>query len=268
VIARASGQPVRGVTEKSKQSRWTSMIAGGLRGGRGGLGPVPSPGGPKRRWLRWALGACAAAVVLVVAVAALAFALAPVPALYTLPTGQAAPPTGPLAGTWVTGAGSEAGFRMAETVLFITKDNVAGSTGAVSGSFLVTRDGVARASFQVDLRTVKVGGKTQAQFAKSMGTARHPYATFVLVQKVPLSPAFASGATVHMSVTGRLNIHGVSHPVTFATSERRDGTALQVAGSVPVSLATWGIRGPAGLGPVGSLADHGVAEFVLQLHRN
>lgn len=47
---------------------------------------------------------------------------------------------------------------------------------------------------------------------------------------------------------------------------RRDGAALQVAGSIPVGFAEWGIQGPGGLGFFGSLADHGSAEFLLTLH--
>jgi hypothetical protein len=42
---------------------------------------------------------------------------------------------------------------------------------------------------------------------------------------------------------------------------------LQVAGSIPVSFAEWGIQGPGGAGFFGSLADHGSAEFLLTLHR-
>ncbi len=52
-----------------------------------------------------------------------------------------------------------------------------------------------------------------------------------------------------------------------AISARRDGSALQVAGSIPVTLSDWGIKAPAGYGFLGSLADHGVAEFLLVLHR-
>jgi hypothetical protein len=40
-----------------------------------------------------------------------------------------------------------------------------------------------------------------------------------------------------------------------------------VAGSIPVDLAYWGIRDPAGAGVLGSLADHGEAEFRLTLTR-
>jgi len=62
-------------------------------------------------------------------------------------------------------------------------------------------------------------------------------------------------------------MNGVLRPVTFTISGRRDGTALQVAGSIPVAFSGWDITGPAGAGFLGSLADHGVAEFRLTLNR-
>ena len=82
-----------------------------------------------------------------------------------------------------------------------------------------------------------------------------------------LSPAFASGATVRVTATGLLELNGVSRQVTFTMSGRRAGTALQVAGSIPVTFSAWDIRGPAGYGLLGSLANHGMAEFLLFLHR-
>jgi len=42
--------------------------------------------------------------------------------------------------------------------------------------------------------------------------------------------------------------------------------ALQAAGSIPVTFAAWGITGPAGYALISSLANHGVAEFVVILH--
>jgi hypothetical protein len=55
--------------------------------------------------------------------------------------------------------------------------------------------------------------------------------------------------------------------MSFTVSGRRNGAALQVAGSVPIVLSDWGIKGPAGFGPLGSLSDHGVAEFLLALNK-
>jgi hypothetical protein len=55
--------------------------------------------------------------------------------------------------------------------------------------------------------------------------------------------------------------------VTITVSARHDGTAFQVAGSIPVAFAAWHIKGPVGFGFLGSLADHGVAEFLLTLRQ-
>jgi hypothetical protein len=63
-------------------------------------------------------------------------------------------------------------------------------------------------------------------------------------------------------------MHGVSHPVTVTISGRRDGSALQAAGSIPVAFSDWGIKAPGGAGFLGSLANHGAAEFRLVLHRS
>ena len=59
----------------------------------------------------------------------------------------------------------------------------------------------------------------------------------------------------------------MTRPVTVTVSGRRDGASLEVAGSIPVAFSRWDIKGPGGLGFLGSLADHGVAEFLLTLHQ-
>jgi hypothetical protein len=38
-------------------------------------------------------------------------------------------------------------------------------------------------------------------------------------------------------------------------------------GSIPIAFSRWDIKGPAGFGFLGSLADHGIAEFLLVLDR-
>ena len=60
-------------------------------------------------------------------------------------------------------------------------------------------------------------------------------------------------------------MNGTTRQVTVRVSARRDGSALQLAGSIPVTFSAWHIRGPGGFGFLGSLADHGVAEFLLIL---
>jgi hypothetical protein len=92
-------------------------------------------------------------------------------------------------------------------------------------------------------------------------------ATFTLAHPVTLSPAVASGATIRVTAIGQLELNGASRQVTFTVSGRRDGSALQVAGSIPITFSAWDIKGPSGYAFLASLANHGAAEFLLILHR-
>lgn len=222
---------------------------------------------PKCHWGRWAIASVVALIVLVVLAVGAFIEAQPSPAPLALSKVPASAPSGTLEGSWDVGTGSVAGFRLQETALFFITNDVVGRTNAVIGSFVVSGDRVTAATFRIDLTTMKVGGKVQAQFAKSLGTKDYPSATFTLTRPMTLSPAFASGATMTASATGQLTMHGASRPVSFTVSGRRSGAALQVAGSVRIVLANWGITEPAGLGPLGSLSDHGVAEFLLALDK-
>jgi polyisoprenoid-binding protein YceI len=228
--------------------------------------PAPGRSSRKRHWWRWLLAGVAALVVLLVLATGLIVKLQPSAAPLALPRAVAAAPAGPLDGTWGTAAGSVAGFRVQERAVGMSND-VVGRTNAVTGTFVISGGRVTGAAFRIDLTAMKVSGKTQPQFAKSLGAAAHRYATFTLGRPVTLSPGFASGAISTATVSGQLTMNGTSRPVTFTVSGRRNGAALQAAGSIPVPFTRWGIRGPAGYGFLGSLADRGIAEFLFVLRR-
>jgi polyisoprenoid-binding protein YceI len=218
----------------------------------------------KRHWWRWVLAAVAAlAVVAVGAVVLYVKGEASAPAL-TLPAGAVRPPAGPLDGTWHVAGGSVAAFRLKQRVLGM--DNyISGQTSAVTGTIVLSGDKVISATLRVQLTNIKVSGKTQPQFAASLGTSQHPVATFTLLARVALSPAFAAGGTTTLRTTGQLAMNGITHLATIILSARRDGAVLQAAGDIPVSFARWDIKQPAGFGFLGSLASHGDAEFRLVL---
>jgi YceI-like domain/F420H(2)-dependent quinone reductase len=220
----------------------------------------------RRYWWRWILFSGAALAALIIAAGGAFVKLQPTLVPLALPTGSAAAPAGPLDGTWQVTAGSAAGFRVRETVMGFTNDTV-GRTTAVTGTMVIVGQQVTEAGFRVDLTAITVNGKPEAQFARSLGTQADPDATITLVKPVTLNPAFASGATISVTVRARLAMHGVSRVVTFPVSGRRDGTKLQLTGAIPVAFAAWHITGPIGFGFLGSLAGHGVAEFLLVLAR-
>jgi polyisoprenoid-binding protein YceI len=224
---------------------------------------VPSRSPRKRHAWRWILGAVVVLVVLVLALGA-PDKSQPAPAPLALPTSTAATPVGPVDGTWDVATGSVAGFRVKETMLGMSND-IAGRTSAVTGFVAISHNRVTSARFGIDLASIKVAGKAQPQFDKSLDTQSHPTATFTLTQPMTFSPSFVSGATTTATASGRLEIRGVSRQVTVTVSDRLDGSALQVAGSIPIAFSSWGW--PKGYGPLGSIADHGVAEFLVVLHR-
>jgi polyisoprenoid-binding protein YceI len=230
---------------------------------RGG-GPTGSSRRP-HRW-RWAIGGVVLLIVVVIGAAVAFVVLPPTPAPLALPRAASAP-VGRLEGTWEVASGSLAGFRLRETVLGMSND-VVGRTNEVAGTVVISTDSVSAASFRINLRSVKVGGGIQAQFAQDLGARDHRYATLSLARPVSFSAAFASGGTVLATTTGRLAMNGESHIVRFTISARRDGPRLEIAGSIPVALAEWGIRAPKGFGFLGSLANRGVAEFLVVLRRH
>jgi polyisoprenoid-binding protein YceI len=160
-----------------------------------------------------------------------------------------------------------AGFRVRESALGMSGD-VTGRTDAVTGTTVISGGQVTAAVFHIDLVGITIAGKTQPQFTQSLDTTQHPSATITLARPVTLPPAFTSGATITVRAPGRLTLRGTTRLVTVTLSARRDGTALQAAGSIPITFSRWGITEPASYGVVGSLASHGTAEFLLLLHRD
>jgi hypothetical protein len=145
--------------------------------------------------------------------------------------------------------------------------DVVGRTRAVSGTIAVTDARLTTAIFRVSLAAVTVSGKKEPQLATSLRTSADPIATIRLARLIRLTPAFASGAVVRETAPGYLTLRGISKLVAITFTARRNGTELQVAGSIPVSFVRWHITGPAGFGFLGALADHGSAEFLLTLRR-
>ncbi len=227
---------------------------------------VPERSRRKHHRLRWILGGIAVLLVLAVAAVAVAVRLQPTPAPLALPA-SAAPPVGPLDGTWQVAPGSVAGFRIRQTVLGLTSE-VVGRTQDITGTVVIAGGKATTASLRVNLLALTSGGKPAPQFGQSLDTQHHPDASVGLARPVALDESFASGAAATVTAAGQLTLHGVTRTVTVPLSARRDAADLRVAGSIPVTFADWGIARPKGYGALGSLADRGVAEFLLVLHRN
>ena len=219
----------------------------------------------RRHWWRWAVGGVVALVVLAVAAAIVVVRLTPEPTPLALPAGAVVAPVGQLDGTWQVTGGSLAGFRVRESILGIGND-VTGRTSDVTGTLVATGGEIVSATFRISLDTITVNGKArQPQLVESLGTAAHPIAKVTLSRPLPLPAAFSAGGTVRWRGAAALTLNGVTRPVTVTLAARRDGTTIEAAGSLPIAFVDFGVKGPAGYGFLGSLADSGTAEFLLIL---
>jgi hypothetical protein len=119
---------------------------------------------------------------------------------------------------------------------------------------------------EVSLAAIAVDGKAnQPQLVKSLDVTTHPVATITLTGPVPLPAACSAGATLTRTAAATLTLNGITRPVTVTMSARRDGTAMEATGWLPVAFSDFRITGPAGYGFLGSLASDGTAEFLLIL---
>ncbi|WP_433507047.1 YceI family protein [Pseudonocardia halophobica] len=217
-------------------------------------------------WKRYLLGAVALVVVLAVGG----------PLFYAkVIEGDAAAPlavgtdqtaaTGELGGTYAVSTGSESGYRVHEILGGQSIDAV-GRTRDVSGSATVSGSQVTAGDVTVQLATVKSDqARRDNQFTGNiMNVAEHPTATFRLTEPVDLGEGFSGGERATADATGELTVRGVTRPVTFPLTAIRNGTGIDVSGSVPVTFADFGVTPPS-IGDVVTVDPTGQIEFLLKL---
>ncbi|ROS33800.1 YceI family protein [Curtobacterium sp. PhB78] len=169
-------------------------------------------------------------------------------------------------GTWTSTKTSYAGYRVHE-VLQGNDVNVVGRTKDVEGTAEV--DGGSLATATVTVQVAKISTPESARDAYFRDTAletdKFPTATFTLTKPVDVSKAL-DGSTQDVTLTGTMDLHGVTKAVT-ADAQVAVGTGgtVQVAGSVPITFADYGVKAPS-LGFV-TVDGKGSVEFSLDLQK-
>ena len=155
-------------------------------------------------------------------------------------------PTGPVdvAGSWYVQPGSEAGYRLDET-LSGTAVTVVGRTEDVGGSLTVEGTQLTAASIVVDAGSISTEESARdGFFRRALDVSTYPQATFELTQPVDLSALAESAAQVSVPVSGTLTMHGVGVPVNAAFDVQRTVDGVELAGQVPVTLSDFGLTAP------------------------
>lgn len=165
-------------------------------------------------------------------------------------------------GTWEVAAGSTAGYRATE-VLFGQSTEAAGRTEDVTGTMTIEGTSATEAGFEVDLTTLESDeaqrdGQVQNRILE---TSQFPTATFELTEPVDFGTEPADLEEITAQATGDLTVHGVTNSVTIDLTARRNGDAIEVTGSVPITWSDFDINDPSG-GPA-QVEDSGAMEFAL-----
>lgn len=238
-----------------------------------------------RRWRWWIVGAVALILGLTV-VAPFVFIhfierAAPPPLSLTTPTAtashQASGSSSPaasggltsatLSGTYNAASGSQAEYRVTET-LFGQSHTAVGISTAVKGSFTLSGTAVTAAGFTVPLSTVHSDqSQRDDQFDnRIMDITQYPNAAFTLTKPVDLGTIPAANTIISTTVTGNLAMHGVTRSVTFTLQAEYTASAVKVAGSIPITFANWNIQNPSG-GPA-QVGDTGTMQFLITLTKS
>jgi polyisoprenoid-binding protein YceI len=164
--------------------------------------------------------------------------------------------------SWSVTDDSVVGYRVDE-VLFGQNADAVGRTSAIAGTMTLDGATVTDASFTVDMTTVTSDeSRRDDQFnGRIMETSVYPTAMFALSEPIDLGTLPDENADVTATATGELTLHGVTKTVTFDIQGRYTGSQVEIAGSIPITFADWGISNPS-FGPV-TTEDNGILEFSL-----
>jgi polyisoprenoid-binding protein YceI len=166
-------------------------------------------------------------------------------------------------GAWQATSASVVGYRVNE-VLFGQTHEAAGRTNAVTGTMTIDGSSVTQVALQVDMTKVASDeSRRDAQFqGRIMDTASFPTATFTLTQPFALPSIPTDSTPVTVTATGDLTLHGTTNGVTVELQARRNGSNIEVNGTIPIVFADYGIPNPSFAGVV-TTEDHGVLELLV-----
>jgi polyisoprenoid-binding protein YceI len=185
------------------------------------------------------------------------------PAVTTTPAGS------PLAGGWtLVPSGSFVGYRVNEQLAGIGAKTAVGRTSAITGSLSFDGRAITAVEVTADLRRLQSDDdrRDRTLSMQALETSRFPSATFVLAAPITVAAAPAEGATVRVTASGDLTLHGVTRRIELPLEGQLSGGRVVVVGSLDVRFADYGIAQPRALAVL-SVEDHGLLELQLVFAR-
>jgi polyisoprenoid-binding protein YceI len=174
----------------------------------------------------------------------------------------------PSVGSFSDFSGSFVGYRVQETLANVGATEAVGRTPDVTGGITIDGTSITAADFTADLTTLQSDNNMRdGQLRRqALQTGQFPTASFTLTAPIELGSVPDEGATVEVTATGDLTLHGVTKSVEIPLQARLAGDVITIAGSLPIVFSDFGMNKPQAM-IVLSVEDRGTMELQLQLTR-
>jgi polyisoprenoid-binding protein YceI len=176
-----------------------------------------------------------------------------------------------LAGTWTVADSSVVGYRVREQLGGISAlTDAVGRTSSVTGAATLEAAGetltVTGASFEADLSQLESDEGRRDNRIRTIGleSDTFPTATFILAEPLEVPAEALTGATVDITLTGDLTIHGVTERVSIPGQARLNGDRIEVVGSLTFPFSDFGMTPPDVAGFV-QVEDDATLELLISL---
>lgn len=158
---------------------------------------------------------------------------------------------GATANAWTVTSASKAVVSVREQLVGVSlpSDAVLTTTGA-EGSFSFSADGTFTPDSKItfDLRTIASDERDRDQYVRqsTLQVNRFPSATFVPTKATGLSVPLPASGEFTFTLTGNMNIHGVTKEVAFDVTGSRSGGQLTATATAqkPLTFEDFGMRAP------------------------
>lgn len=171
-----------------------------------------------------------------------------------------------LAGTWtISDRGvSFVGYRIGEELANIGTATAVGRTSDIVATLEFDGVMITAVTIEADLRTLRSdqGFRDSALRTRGLESDTYPFATFVLLEPIPIDALPVGDATLNVTVNGTLDLHGVTNPVSISLQGQYVDGLVVVAGSTEIVLTDYDIEAPTGF-RVLSIDEVGIMEFEL-----
>jgi polyisoprenoid-binding protein YceI len=179
-----------------------------------------------------------------------------------------------LAGTWTVGEGSVVGYRVREKLASLpAQSDAVGRTSSVTGQTTIEAGGdtvrVTAARFQADVSTLTSDRDMRDRRIHTMGleSDSFPTATFTLTTAIGVPAEALTGATVDVTLTGDLELHGVKKAVSIPSRAVHTAQGIQVLGSLTFPFSDFGMTPPS-IGGFVSVENDATLEFLIALQKS